>query len=206
MDKERKKEMPEYRQIRAVYTEDTIRVYQAYSPVIAGEAVEKGTFGEHFSMNRMTWIKPSFLWMMYRCGWAEKQGQERVLAIDIKRSAFDWIVRHGVASSWHEDSGMTKEEWQEKVASSDVRCQWDPERDIWGNPLAYRSIQLGLRREAVRRYVNDWIVHITDITDYVADLQEKKKAGISILELLPQEKVYHVSETRCPSIADSEKP
>ena len=89
---------------------------------------------------------------------------------------------------------MTREEWQEKVASSDVRCQWDPERDIWGNPLPYRSIQLGLRRDAVYQYVNEWIVNITDITEYVAELREKKKAGVSILELLPPEKVYQMKE------------
>ena len=53
------------RQIRAVYTKDTVRVYQAYGRNIAEEAVKKGTFGENFKMGRMTWIKPSFLWMMY---------------------------------------------------------------------------------------------------------------------------------------------
>ncbi|WP_209018579.1 DUF4291 family protein [Endobacterium cereale] len=32
-------------------------------------ALDKGKFGPPtFSLNRMTWIKPSFLWMMYRCG------------------------------------------------------------------------------------------------------------------------------------------
>ena len=59
-------------EIRAVYGAETIRVYQAYHGGIAEEAVRPGTFGPHFSMNRMTWIKPSFLWMMYRCGWAER--------------------------------------------------------------------------------------------------------------------------------------
>ena len=85
----------EQRQIRAVYTEDTIRVYQAYCPAIAEEAVALGTFGPRFKRTRMTWIKPSFLWMMYRCGWATKEGQERVLAMDIKRTAFDEIVNLG---------------------------------------------------------------------------------------------------------------
>ncbi|WP_422570328.1 DUF4291 family protein, partial [Erwinia billingiae] len=29
----------------------------------------------------MTWIKPSFLWMMYRSGWGMKDpGQKRILA------------------------------------------------------------------------------------------------------------------------------
>ncbi|EFG35342.1 DUF4291 family protein [Fusobacterium vincentii] len=74
-------------QERKIYTkfdDKTIRVYQAYNNVIADEAIKLGTFGEHFSLTRMTWIKPSFLWMMYRCGWAEKENQERILAIDIK--------------------------------------------------------------------------------------------------------------------------
>lgn len=57
------------KEIRAVYDDNTIRVYQAYCREIAEEAVMLGTFGKRFKMERMTWIKPSFLWMMYRCGW-----------------------------------------------------------------------------------------------------------------------------------------
>ncbi|MFT5999906.1 MAG: hypothetical protein ACI81P_002365 [Neolewinella sp.] len=34
--------------------------------------------GPAFSYQRMSWIKPNFLWMMYRCGWAKKQDQERL--------------------------------------------------------------------------------------------------------------------------------
>ncbi len=179
-----------YKEIRAVYSEDSIRVYQAYPEVIAKEAVEKGTFGVHFSMNRMTWIKPSFLWMMYRCGWAEKENQEHVLAIDIKRSAFDYIVKNAVASTYKKESGLTQEEWKALIAESDIRCQWDPERDIYGNPLDYRSIQLGLRGKAVYDYINDWILQITDITDYVKDLNEKRKHGIDITGLIPKEQTY----------------
>lgn len=94
-----------------------------------------GTFGPHFKMARMTWIKPSFLWMMYRCGWATKEGQERVLAIDIKRTAFDYIIKNAVLSTFHPETGGTMEEGEQVMQSSDIRCQWDPERDIWGNPL-----------------------------------------------------------------------
>ena len=49
-----------YKEIRAVYNDKTIRVYQAFNAQVADEAVAKGTFGSHFSMNRMSWIKPSF--------------------------------------------------------------------------------------------------------------------------------------------------
>lgn len=185
----------EAKEIRAVYTEETIRVYQAYKEVIAKEAVRLGTFGSHFNMDRMTWIKPSFLWMMYRCGWATKEGQEHVLAIDIKKSAFDYLVSNAVLSSYKEEMGITYEEWKEQVKHSMIRCQWDPERDIHGNPLEYRSIQLGLRGEAVYRYVKEWIVSIEDITDYVRELDDKRQAGMDIRMLLPKEEIYVIEKT-----------
>ncbi len=59
--------------IRAVYDDKTIRVYQAYGDDIADAALAHGTFvAPPFKMGRMTWIKPSFLWMMYRAAGATK--------------------------------------------------------------------------------------------------------------------------------------
>lgn len=182
------------KEIRAVYNDDTIRVYQAYCREIAEEAVELGTFGKHFSLDRMTWIKPSFLWMMYRCGWAEKKGQERVLGIDIKRNAFDYLVTHAVPSTYQENSGLSFDAWRLSVKQSDIRIQWDPERDIYGNPLDYRSIQIGIRGEYVRQYVRDWIVQIKDITDYVTELRNGMEHGEDILDRLPMEKAYIISK------------
>ena len=80
-----------YQQIRAFYDDKTIRVYQAYSDAIAHSALEHGTFvSPPFKEDRMTWIKPSFLWMMYRSGWGNKDsGQKRILTIDILREGFD---------------------------------------------------------------------------------------------------------------------
>eukprot|EP00833_Pecoramyces_ruminatium_P018836 jgi/Orpsp1_1/1192868/evm.model.d7180000096431.1 len=184
----------EHKQIRAVYNEDSIRVYQAYSKEIGHEAVKLGTFGPRFKLNRMTWIKPSFLWMMYRCGWGTKdKNQECVLAIDIKRKAFDYIVKNAVSSKKPDDTTVTIEEWKEKVKKSDIRVQWDPERDIDGNPLDYRSIQLGIRGKMVEKYVKEWIVDIEDITNYVQDLNHKKKEGIDIRPFLPKEENYTIS-------------
>lgn len=178
------------KEIRALYTEDTIRVYQAYNKVIANEAVKKGTFGSSFKLDRMTWIKPSFLWMMYRCGWGTKENQECVLAIDIKREAFEFIVQNAVISTYNNDMDMNYTEWKEQIKKSDIRCQWDPERDLFGNPLPYRSIQLGLRGKAVQKYVDEWIVNITDITDYVKELNEQRIRGMDIGSLLPKERSY----------------
>lgn len=178
--------------IFAHYNADTIRVYQAYSDTIANEAVQLGTFGHSFKLERMTWIKPSFLWMMYRSGWGTKEGQNRVLAIDIKREGFDEILSQAVLSSFNKDVYGSYKEWQDAVAQSQVRCQWDPERDIYGNPLDRRSIQLGLRGSVVRKYVNDWIVNITDYTETVAIIRERIRNKTFDNTLLPIETEYPI--------------
>jgi hypothetical protein len=108
--------------IYAVYDDETIRVYQAYSDRIADEAIKLGTFGSAFKLDRMTWIKPSFLWMMYRSGWATKEGQNRILAIDMKRKGFDLIVRNAVLSSFSQDIYGTYENWKACLVKSSVRC------------------------------------------------------------------------------------
>ena len=71
-----------------------------------------------------------------------------------------------------------------------MRVQWDPEKDVNGNNLPYRSIQMGLRGDAVYDYVNSWITGVTDITDYVHELNKLRKEGKDISDMLPEEKVY----------------
>lgn len=46
----------------------------------------------------MSWIKPNFLWMMYRCGWGTKPDQKIVLAIRLRRTGFDELLAQTVPS------------------------------------------------------------------------------------------------------------
>lgn len=78
-------------------------MYQAYAPQIARPAVVAGRFVEPFKRDRMTWVKPSFRWMMYRCGWATKPGQEHVLAIDITWAGFEWALARACLSYYDPD-------------------------------------------------------------------------------------------------------
>lgn len=127
---------------------------------------------------------------MYRSGWAQKQGQERILSIDIKRDAFDYIIHNAVPSKYQIDTGVSYDEWQELIKKTDVICQWDPERDEYGTPLDYRSLQIGIRGRVVEKYVNEWIVHVEDITDFVQMLFQMRNNGEEIHGLLPNEKSY----------------
>lgn len=169
------------REVRAQYSDETIVVYQAYAAPIADAALAAGTFVGPFKRERMTWIKPSFLWMMYRCGYALKEGQEHVLAVRITRAGFDWAVSQAVESNI---SGKPS-----------VRVQWDPERGLNHEALAHRSIQIGLTREAVERYVNEWTVGITDITPLARQIHEKVRARdlAGARALLPVERPYGTS-------------
>ena len=180
------------RQIRATHNEQTIRVYQAYGDTIANSALATGTFCPPlFRMNRMTWIKPSFLWMMYRSGWGYKDiNQSRILAIDIIHDGFRWAIEHSCPS--HPNPRMKPEDWEQLKAASPVRIQWDPERDLNMNPLPYRTIQVGLGAEAARLYTEEWIKRITDVTLLAKEIFSLRNAGreYEARRLLPIETPY----------------
>lgn len=186
------------RQIRAVYNDKTIRVYQAYNNVIADSALEHSTFkSPPFKMERMTWIKPSFLWMMYRSGWGKKDSdQNRILAIDITRDGFEWALENSLLS--HEAKNYTdREEWLKIKKSAPVRIQWDPERDLQLQPLEHRTIQIGLTNEAVSLYVNEWVHNITEITQLTSEIHLLIEANKleNAQNLLPKETEYRLNTT-----------
>ncbi|WP_128979003.1 DUF4291 domain-containing protein [Streptomyces roseicoloratus] len=182
---------PKY-QIRAVHTDTTVTVYQAYRPEIGLPAARDGRFPESWKRDRMTWIKPSFLWMAYRCGWGLKEGQETVLAVEIAREGFEWALRHASLSHYvrgfHEDRAA----WQRELKRSPARVQWDPERDLHLRPLPYRSLQLGLAGEASRRYADEWTVGIRDVTPLAREIHGLVREGRPerARPLLPEERPY----------------
>ena len=115
-------------------TDTTVVVYQAYPPEIAEPAVAAGRFVPPFKRERVTWIKPSLLWMAYRCGWATKPGQERVLAIEITRDGFEWALAHACLSHFEPGTYADHDAWAATLRTSPVRIQWDPERDSTSRP------------------------------------------------------------------------
>jgi hypothetical protein len=185
----------EPRLIRAAYNARTITVYQAYRPEIADPAVRAGTFVPPFSHDRMTWIKPSFGWMMHRSGWAAKPGQERILAVEISRSGFEWALGHASLSHFASEVHESPEAWAEQKTSSPVRIQWDPDRSLQGGQLPRRAIQIGLSGSAVHHYVQDWICSITDITRLAREVQSLIRADrvAEAEHQLPAERVYPIT-------------
>lgn len=174
-------------QIRANYDADTIVVYQAYSSAIADAALRAGRFVAPFSFHRMTWIKPSFLWLMHRSNWARKPGQERVLAVRITREGWEEALSQAVLTTADPAA----------VAQAAVHVQWDPERSLRGAALNHYSIQVGIGRNLIRTFTDDWIVSLTDLTPQVRKAATLTQTGhaAKAQRLFPAERVYPLPRT-----------
>lgn len=215
-----------YREIRASFDSQTITLYQAYSPNIAIPAVEnqKLNASKSFSVTRMTWVKPSWNWMMYRSGYSYKdERQTRILAIKMTHESFQGLLRRAVltyengASKTKEVEGETEIEASGRgdksrerengtkldkgSKSPDVKVQWDPERTVRLERLPYRSIQIGIPGALVSEWVEEWIVGIEDVTEKARRLKktldEDQRVTVEGLlkgGLIPEERVYELPD------------
>lgn len=166
MAESRRSSSSETRVFVGEYDEEGVYVYQAYNDAIADYAVEHQRFGgPAFNPGRMTWIKPSFAWVLYRSGYASKPNQTRVLKIKLPHVAVAKFL--GQCACQHGGGG------------TDGRVQWDPARDVMSAKAGSRrervpcvprmlskerAIQIGLRGPLSAEYVSS-ILCIEDVTD-----------------------------------------
>lgn len=180
------------RQIRALQDGDHITVYQAYNATIASAAVESQrlTASPTFKLTRMTWVKPSWCWMMYRSGYSYKDdNQARILALRMKKTnLIELLERSILAKNVDKETG-------EQI----VRIQWDPERGPRLEQLGYRSIQIGIPRGLCDKWANNWVEEITDVTDKAKELKKVLDGRPDVsneelveLGLLPDEQPFEV--------------
>jgi hypothetical protein len=183
------------REIRADFDRETLVIWQAYSSAIADAALEAQRFVAPFSFHRMTWIKPSFLWLMHRSNWGQKSGQERVLAVRIRRAGWEKALALAVLTSFEPSLFRTAEEWRQQFGKAQVHLQWDPERSLRGAELPYYSIQVGLSRHLICEYAEEWITSIEDFTPRVRKIHDLLHRGQAdkAKRHLPPERVYPTS-------------
>ncbi len=172
---EQKNRLPKVgKQIIGSIENDNIIVYQAFNNQIADYAVRNQKFGgPHYSFTRMSWIKPGFLWMMYRAGWGAKENQQRILAITLPMVHFKTILHQATITSFDENLFTTREKWKQELETTDVRLQWDPDHDPMGQKQERKAIQIGIKDETLKKFCNDWIINITDISDFVKEEHKK---------------------------------
>lgn len=174
------------RSILAQYTDDAVLVYQAYNRAIGEYAVANGKFkGAPGFTSRMTWIKPSFLWMMYRSDWGTAVNQEVVLGIWLKRQAFENILRSSLPSSHADVAAVARA----RTAGSLIRVQWDPDHDPSGAKQVRRAVQIGMKGIDSYEDGSD-IVKIVDMSQFVSE--QRANIGTDML-VTPVETLYPVS-------------
>jgi hypothetical protein len=184
--------MSEELEIRAAYDEEGLFVYQAYCPEIGLYAAEHGRFGRGFKLDRMTWIKPSFGWMLYRCGYGRKPGQEVVLRIKISHQGWLEALLGAVLSKYKQQIHGEKAFFDKGLKVSECRVQWDPDRSLALGRLERRAIQVGLRGAMVERYARDWILAIDDVTELAHEVRDAVAAKTET-PVVPAERIYQVA-------------
>jgi hypothetical protein len=187
---------PKTYEIRVDFDRDTIVVYQAYRKEIALPAVEAQQFVPPFSFTRMTWIKPSFLWLMERSNWGQKSDQACILAVRIQRQAWESVLSEAVLTHPEKKIYGSNEVWREQFDKARVIVQWDPERSLRGAKLEYSAIQVGISRHLIEDYATKWITEIKDYTPLVRKIHSFCKAGEydKAKKLLPAERPYPLPE------------
>jgi hypothetical protein len=118
--------MPAYHENRASYERTTIVVYQAYNDAIAEAAIQAGRFVAPLSVQRMTWIKPSFLWLMERSGWGTKSNQERILAVRITRAGWERALSLAVLTSFDAQVHASVDVWRGQFSRHRCMCSGIP--------------------------------------------------------------------------------
>jgi hypothetical protein len=134
--------------------------------------------------------------MMERSNWGQKPGQEHILAVRITRQGWEDALSHAVLTTFEQGVYHDYDDWRRQLDGAIVHVQWDPERTLRGASLPYRSIQVGLSRHIIQRYVAEWTVEIRDITPLVRKLSTLIQSGDAdkARNLLPAERVYPVPD------------
>ena len=210
---------PQSQIFRAEWDAEGVFFYQAYGDEIADHALRHGRLGgPSWGPSRMTWIKPSLAWMLYRSGYGHKPGQTRVLKVKLSHAAVAEVLRSctlAAKSNRGDNSAETERpppRDPSKVPGSHGRVQWDPERDLHASEgheprklYRQRAIQIGVAHALSEFYVEQ-ILSVEEVTALAHEVgrahgyRAKKQKGeaevkeaVAVLEnrgLLPVEREY----------------
>jgi len=181
------------------FDEEGVYLYQAYCDEIAEWALTHQQFGgPRFNQARMTWIKPSFGWVLYRSGYGHKPNQNRILKIKLSHDTLGELLSH---CQCVDTNKATRSERSAEGGTGNGRVQWDPARDMMAadgrqprEMLRTRAIQIGLKGHLSEVYVEN-VISIQDVTELGhrvchAHRSGKKEAMAELLQELPVERPY----------------
>jgi hypothetical protein len=103
------------------------------------------------------------------------------LAIRLSKQGFEEILSKAILTSV-------------KSSSSQVRLQWDPDHNLLGGKMQRRAIQLGLKGDVLKKFSDEWIINIEDITEFVSEQYELIKLNKLDQVRTPLEQVYKLCD------------
>jgi len=179
-------------QIRARFNQNRVTVYQGHTPEIAEASIEAGRLMVPTNTTGNLWITMSFLDAMRDSDWAMRDGQHRILALNMSREGFEWILSQAAPGHFDPAKYTTVAQWERAVVHSPVRIQWDQAIGLDGTPAGWMTPRLGLALEARDRFLTEWVSHIADVTPHVWKMHQFILDGdIGGVEVrLPEEHVY----------------
>lgn len=175
------------------WDDEGVYFYQAFNAEIAEYALTNQKFGgPNFNPLRMTWIKPSLAWALYRSGYATKVNQERLLKIKLSHATVVEIL-----DNCRQGQGK---------GGGAGRVQWDPARDLFSTEgkkphvcprkmLRDRAIQIGVKAWLSKLYV-DRVLSIEDKTELAHRIRDAHvavntaEAMEALAAELPRERPY----------------
>ena len=180
--------------IYADYDEEGVFVYQAFKPKIVAVAVELNKFGKGFGVDRISWIKPSLGWMLRRSKYATKHRMDAIARIKLSHKSWLEILQQSIPTHFDEERYSNENEWQSALKNSDVIHQWDPERSLKGERLDRQAIQIGLRGDVLKKYKDEYVIGVEDITELAKSIGYSAKKRQPFPSNIPTEKEYLINE------------
>ena len=104
---------------------------------------------------------------MYRSQWGTSTNQTRILAIRLRRTAFDTYLAQAVHTQRTDAAEGDKKNTKDRSTQGLIRLQWDPDHHPHGSPVpGRRAVQLGLKN--IESFLDGRdILRIVDITPFV---------------------------------------
>jgi len=151
--------------------DDTISLYAAFNPRMFNE---KG-FTENMNLNRMTWLKTSLLWTMWRSAWATKPNQEAILKIDVPEEYIDELyararrtkdapLKHPVLLQRDPDRKIVRRRWKKDARENDTSMF------VSGD----KTVHFGIRGTELDYFIAIAQEQISDITRTIKLIQQDK--------------------------------
>jgi len=129
-----------------------------------------------------------------------------VLALWLRKTDFEVILSQAVHSSFQAEDYSGRDAWKQDLERKEVRLQWDPDHDPYGNKLGRRAIQLGLKGNMLASFGREMVTRIEDITEFVQKQKVLVDSNRTDQLIVPVEQVYEVQNIALESIAGITKP